>query len=428
VKNIVILGAGFGGLHTARKIAKGIKRLKLAESYRVILVDKNSFHTFTPTLYEIATTTDQIASNAQLKRIVAFSIKEILGNVPIEFIHGEVTEIEMMGGELKFANGTVLKADWLVLALGSQVNYFNIPGLAEHGLAFKTLSDALHVRERIIEHEEGEEHPCVRIAIGGGGPTGVELAGEIKNLLRELPRIAHGSCTEQVTIIEGAPTILPAFSRRIGLRAEKRLQKLGVTVLTNKKIQAATENEVTLLTGEKIPFDVLIWTGGVAPNHLMSTLQMKKDQSGTRVVASNEMVCLPESEDLKLSGKIFGIGDAVCFIDEKTGKPVPGVARTAIAQGTIAAFNIIQDVMAEQDLVHTVKMKRYHPKEYPYILPIGGKFAIARLGAFIFSGRIAWFIKGLVELNYFFSIFNPAKALKYWLLGLWIFMRNDRLG
>ncbi len=428
MKNILILGGGFGGLQTARKISKCIKRRKLTELYRIILVDKNTYHTFTPTLYETATTTDLVASNSQLKRIVAFSIKEILDGLPVEIVTGVVTEIDLIGGEIKFETGTALRCDWLVLALGSQVNYFNIPGMLEHALPLKTFTDALRIREKIVECEEGEDKPALRVIIGGGGPTGVELAGEIKNLLRGLPRIFGGDCSEQVMIIDGGPSVISNFSPRIVRYAQKRLTKLGVVTLAGKRIQQVDDKQVILQSGEKIPFDVLIWTGGVAPNHLMNTLQLKKDQSGTRILVTPEMVCLPEPDDLSLATRVYGIGDAISFIDPKTGKPTPGVARAAINQGRVVAHNILQEIFAEQELIRTVRAEQYHPINYPYILPIGGKYAIAKFGPILFTGFFAWVVKGAVEFNYLLSIFKITRAVKYWLMGFWIFIRNDNLG
>ncbi len=429
MKSIVILGAGFGGVQTARKLAKRIKKQNLTDKYKVILIDKNTYHTYTPTLYEIATTSDIVASNSQLKRIVALPLNEILEGLPVELVQAEVASIDPMHMELKLMSGTIINYDWLVLALGSQTNFFNIPGLAQHSLPLKTFNDALRIREKIIERVEGEQLPSVRVVIGGGGPTGVELAGEIKNLLNELPSIVQKKCTETVTIIDGAASIIPAFDKKLIATAQKRLAKIGVGTMTNERIQSVDEKEVSLVSGKKVPYDILIWTGGVAANHLMSTLtMMKKDPTGTRIVATEAMVCLPESEDLRLSGKIFGIGDAICFMDPKTGRPTPGVARAAISQGWTVAYNIMQEILAEQDLIHTVKMKHFHPMSYPYVLPIGGKFAISKLGPVVLSGLPAWLFKGVVELNYFLSIFSPLRALHYWFHGLWIFLRNDRLG
>jgi NADH dehydrogenase FAD-containing subunit len=155
---------------------------------------------------------------------------------------------------------------------------------------------------------------------------------------------------------------------------------------------------------------------------------MKKDSSGTRVLAQGGMTCLPENENLKFYGSIYGIGDAVCFIDPKTNRPVPGVARAAIIQGSIVAHNIFEEIKVAQGIAKEAHFKTYEPLQYPYIIPVGGKYAIARFGPLVFSGLPAWIVKGLVEGNYLFSILPFFSALRLWLRGLWIFMRNDRLG
>ncbi len=427
-KTIVILGGGFGGVQAALSIGRSLRRRKLSEKYQVVLVDKNTYHTFSPTLYEVATTTDYVASNSQLKRIVTFSLKEICAGLPIDIHQGKVTSISAATSELIFESGTVLAYNWLVVAVGSQVNFFNIPGLAEHSLPLKSFADALRIRERIITHVEHEQRPAVRVIIGGGGPTGVELAGEIKNLLHELPRVCKGECSDSVTIIDGGATILSAFHPGIIKKAVSRLNTLEIQRMNNERIQSVEKDAVVLQSGARIAYDVLLWTGGVTAHDLTRNIQIKKDPTGTRILASHDMRCMPESEDLHITSRIYGIGDAVCFIDPATNRPVPGVARAAVVQGSIAAHNIIQEILAEEDKTHAITIRRYHPWQYPYILPIGGKYAIAKFGPIIYGGLLGWITKGLVEFAYLLSIYPFSRALYYWLHGLWIFLRNDRLG
>lgn len=427
-KTVAILGGGFGGVQTALAIGRALRRHKLTEKYQVVLIDRNTYHTFSPTLYEAATTTDYIASNSQLKRIVTFSLKEICAGLPITVQQGRVTSISAVASELVFESGTALSYNWLVVAVGSQVNFFNIPGLAEHALPLKSFADALRIRERIITHVEQEQRPAIRVIIGGGGPTGVELAGEIKNLLHELPRVCAGECSDSVTIIDGGPTVLSAFHPGIIKKAVSRLDTLDIQRMNNERIQSVESDAVVLQSGARVPYDVLLWTGGVTAHELTRNIQLKKDPTGTRILASHAMLCVPESEDLHITSRIYGIGDAVCFIDPATNRPVPGVARAAIVQGTIAAHNIIQEILAEEDKAHTITVRRYHPRQYPYILPIGGKYAIAKFGPIIYGGVAGWITKGLVEFAYLLSIYPVSRALYYWLHGLWIFLRNDRLG
>lgn len=421
-QKLVVLGAGFGGITAARTLAHGLLAHKLTETYEVVLIDRNSYHTFTPTLYEAATTTDYIASNAQLRRIITLPIKELAEKLPIHCISGEVVKIDTRGKELHFKTGNTIEYSYLIIALGSEPNYFDIEGLMEHALPLKSFADALRIRERILELVEVEQRPGVRILIGGGGPTGVELSGEIKNLLHELPRVIRGECADKVAIVDGGATILSSFDSRVITAAQKRLEYLEVETLSGKRISSVDAEIVGLNDGSKLPYDLLIWTGGVMPHHLTQTLPLKRDQSGKKILV-NEYCKTAFSVENQGETNILGIGDAVCFIDEVTGRPVPSVAPTAINQARTAASTILNSITAGK-----YPLKVYRPKNYPYILPVGGKFAVAKLGPLVITGFIAWTLKGLVELNYFLSILPPLRALRYWLGGLWIFLRNDRLG
>lgn len=427
MKSIVILGGGFGGVQVARRLGRSLKKHKLTNEYNVILVEQNSFHTFTPTLYDIATTSDSVASNKQLQAIVTFKLEEIFAGLPVQIVRAKASAIDVQAKEVRLEGETRIAFEYLVLALGSQAHFFNIPGLAQYALPLKSFVNALHIRERIIELTDDDEIKQVRIVVGGGGPTGIELAAEIKLLLAQSRRVAEGYCTSVVTVVDGAPSILSQFKPALIRRAEKRLAALGVSLVTGERIARAEATRIDLLSGKTIPYDLLLWTGGVAPNPLMNTLGFKKDQAGQRVITTEEMLCIPESEELRITSHIFGIGDAVCFIHPKTGKPVPGVARAAMRQAWVVAHNIEQLLLAQQDKIHTVTLKRYHPLRYPYILPVGGKFAIAQFGPIVYSGILAWITKGIVEFNYLLSIFTPRRALRYWLKGLWIFLRNDKL-
>jgi NADH dehydrogenase len=411
---VVILGAGFGGLRAALQLSKKLR----GRSCDIVLIDRNDYHTYTPTLYEAATTSKETANYLQIKEIVTFPVAEILKNTSVRFIKSEVRSLDLVNGDIHCANGERLKFDYLVLALGSETNYFGIPGLKENSLTLKTFLDALKIRDTILElMSSGKEQ--IEILIGGGGSTGVELAGELKGWLCELEE--EKKCKAELKIIEASPTILPGFPDPIVKKAGNRLRKLGVTILANTAIERAEKNKVILKGGQEIPYDILIWTGGVKASSLMGALPLKIEKRG-RVEVAGEMECLPQSPDLKLYGKIYGLGDAICFYDPKTGKPIPGVARAALIQADVVAHNIACDTRGRKD------HKKYKPADYPYIIPVGGKWAVAKLGPLIIAGLGGWILKGLVELNYLLSIMPLGRALKAWLKGLRIFVQNDRLG
>lgn len=407
-KNIVIVGAGFGGLRTAMLLGKRIKRKRLTDRYKIVLIDKNGYHIYTPLLYEAATMAKETANYPEIKSLIAYPVSDLIKGLPIQFIQNEVTGIDLIKGFVYCQSFEItheeLKFDYLVLAPGSETNYFNIPGLEENSFTLKGLTDALKIRNAALEELSVKKIP--RILIGGGGSTGVELAGELKEWQ---PNISIG-------IVESSPNILPGFEPNVRERVTNRLNKLKIDLLTGKTISEAYKNKLAMKDGSSMNFDVLIWCGGVKASKLISRLPLKIEPRG-RAEVKEEMLCLPLTENLKLYGQVYGIGDSICCYDSLTKKPLPMVARAAISQATVVANNILGK-----------QKKTYCPKTYPYIIPVGGKYAVAKIGPFIFSGIFGWLFKGLVELNYLLSIMPISYALKTWLRGLYVFIKNDRLG
>lgn len=391
-KQVVVLGAGFGGLRAALLLAKN--------GVSVILIDKNDYHTYTPLLYELAVTHNEVANICGLKNILTFPIKEIFEGLPVTFIQEEVKNVDLISGDIHLAS-QIIHFDCLILALGAEPNYFHIPGLQENSLPFKTFLDALRVRGELTSQPFGK---IPKVVIGGGGSTGVELAGEIQF-----------AGLGQVTIIQALPGILSGFDPKVIALAEKRLKELNVAVKLSA-IKEVRKNILLLTSGEEISFDLLIWAGGNKSARLIDILPLKKEFRGHLSVA-DEMTCLPQTPDLQLTSKIYAIGDTVCFYNQKTGQVAPGLASIAIEQAEVVVKNILGDAQVYQ-----------FKKSFPYILPIGGKYAVFQYGWLVVDGLPAWCLKGLVELFYLLKIMPWLKAFKIWLRGLKIFLQNDRLG
>ncbi len=424
-KKVVILGAGFGGLRTAKLIAKKLRRSGLLDRYEVMLIDQHEHQTYTPLLYEVATTSKETANACRLLRVATYPVRLLLGRLPVTFMVDTVGSLDLMNGDIHFKSGNSIVFDHLVLALGSETNYFNIPGLKTYALPLKTFEDAIRIRDSVwMLAQEGAAN--IRIIVGGAGPTGVELAGELKAWCGELER-ESGRCNLQVMLIEGNETVLPGFDSMIIEGATARLRALGVDILTSERIASITEDVVMLLSGRSLPYDVCIWTGGVKIPSLLASVPLAMEPRG-RPLAQGEMECLPQTPNLKLHSKIYGIGDSVCFMDSLTQRPIPGVARTALLQAAVVAQNLVEDIRAAERSGAPGARRIYVPREYPYIIPIGGKYAIAKIGRLHLKGLPGWLLKGLVELNYLFSIMSPLRALGTWLRGLKIFIQNDRLG
>lgn len=418
MKRIVILGAGFGGLRAAIILGKKSKELG-RKGYQITLIDKNRYHTYTPLLYEISTTSKETANYLDLKSVTTYPVEGVLLGFSIEFIQGEISDIDLVNKKIQLGQGEI-DYEYLILALGSETNFFDIPGLKENALELKSLNDALKIRDTVWEKIEGAAaNEAVDIVIGGAGSTGVELAGEIQEWISQMRKEGY-RCRTSVTLIDAAPTILNGFEPKVIERTNARLRKLGTSTLAKEKVTKVESGKVFLESGRIVSCDVLIWTGGVKANSIVEKLPVKYENQG-RIGVKGELLCTLENPDLEAGNKIYGIGDMVC-VHDSDGKPVPMVARAAIIQGAVAAKNIINDIKGRKP--HS----KYNPKKYPYIIPIGGKYAIAKIGPLVITGFFGWILKGLVELNYLDSIMPLGRALKIWLKGLKIFIQNDRLG
>ena len=423
LKTILVLGAGFGGLRAARNIARKLRRLDLLDRYEVVLVARNGYHTYTPTLYEIATTSKETADAIKLKSIVAFPVSELIAGSPVRFIKAEVELLDLKEGDVHLSDGRKLTFDCLVFALGSETNFFDIPGLKEHALDLKTFEGARVIRDALSERRAGGAP--VRVVIGGGGSTGVELGAEILEWACEMQE--RRVCTASVTIVEIGPSILGGFDPRVTAAVETRLRKLGVELSTGESIESVDAKEVRLKSGRRILYDVLVWAGGVKASRTIAGLPVKREKRG-RIEVTENMECLPETPDLKLHGEIYGLGDAICFYDPVTKRPMPGVARAALIQADIVAHNAVEDIKAAEGISRKIRHKVYRPLNYPYIIPVGGKHAVAKFGPVIITGLMGWVLKGLVEFYYLKSVMPLGQALRTWLAGLKIFIQNDRLG
>jgi NADH:ubiquinone reductase (H+-translocating) len=415
-KSVVILGAGFGGLRAAIDIAKALRRLKLLDKYEVVLVDRNDCHLYIPLLYKVAASSDP---NYETK--CTYEITELIRGLRIRFVNAKITSLDLPNGNVQYKVGGQppenLHADYLVMALGSETNFFGIPGLAENALQLKTLESALQIRAAITAafargagtQPGGQE---IKIVTGGAGPNGIELASEIR-LWANRAQKENPNLHVSVSIVEAMPGMLNGLDTRGAKIAARRLAKLGIEVKTNMKITGVSANEIAIADSVPIPFDVFIWTGGVKTPGLLTALPIVKDQRG-KPLAKNDMTCVPGTPDLKLAPMIYGIGDSVCFMDPKTGRAVPAVAHVAILEGQIAARNVVAEIKRAEFSAHEFLASVYRPGDYPWVIPVGENWAIAKLGPFVFAGWLGWEFSRLVELYYLSMIMSPVRAWSAW--------------
>lgn len=411
-KNIVVLGAGFGGLRAAQNIDRGIRKLGLRDRYRVMLIDRQSQHTFTPLLYKLAASPDKDPERGV--SALGYQIEALIAGTRISFMKDEVQRIDLGTGGIHLASGKELSCEYLLIAIGSEVNYFGIPGLENHAFALKSILHALRIRESLAKFFS-ERRKEIRVLVGGGGPTGIEFAAELKALESRYP---EGRIS--VALVEAMPTLLPGFDPRLSSRASSRLEHLGVTVRTNEPIAKVTGNAAISEHGTVFPFDLFVWTGGVKAPAILKELSLKIESRG-KIEVGEGMQCLPGTPDLHLRPMVYAIGDSVCFYHPKTQKPVPAIAHAAIVQARIAAHNILEDIAAREGKKRTRKHIPFVPREYPYVVPVGQYFGIAKVGSVIIYGTPAWLFDKLIHAKYLFSIMRPGRAFAVFVKALRLF-------
>ncbi len=404
-KNIVIIGAGFGGVTTTLKLAACKKYLR---GHRIILIDKNPYQLYTPALYEIAAIPRHDANVVALRHAITIALKDIVAGKKITFIQGEVVALDQKNKKIILRGKSPLHYEFLIFALGAETNYFNIPGLQENALPLKTFSDGVALRNRIEKLIE-EKMGIVRIVIGGGGATGIELAAEFMTFLCRLQKIykKEAVCAIEVSIIEASGEILPGFSQWVTKKARERLEKIGVFIKTNTLIVSITSGEIQT-RGEAIPYDLLIWAGGISGPRILENFSLPLNKKGQIEV----------NKYLEASERIFAIGDNASFLDNAE-KPLPSNIPIAEREGRMTAKNIVR-------IIRKKEKKPYRAQNhYPYILTVGQKYAIADLVVVRFAGFFGWLAKQLVELRYLLFILPPHKAIPMWLYTIKIYSSND---
>lgn len=410
-KNIVILGAGFGGITAVLSLAK--KKAALGDDYEIILIDRHHHHLYTPALYEIASIPQENIADIALKTSVLIPLADIAAGKSITVLADEIMGLAPEKQEVLLKNNGVIPYAFCIVALGSETNYFGIPGLQERSFPLKTFDDAVRLRnsiEMLVKKNDG-----MKIVVGGAGASGVELAAEFVNFICDIKeKILDGkkTCSVEFLLVEASPEILPGFDEKTVRKTKRRLARLGVRVKTSTAISGVEEKEIIFKNGERESYDILCWTGGVAGPAIFSQFGLPLSPKGA----------LEIDDMLRVKGtnnSLFAIGDNALYINPKTGKPLVWNVPVAEAEGRLTVKNILRVIRGEP-------LKRFVPfKKYPFILAVGKKYAIADLVIIHISGFLGWFLKQLAELRYLLFILPIKKAIITWLRGERYFISND---
>ena len=407
---VVIVGCGFGGLFCARSLNKAPLEL--------VVIDRNNYHLFQPLLYQVASAALAPADIAQPIRTILRGQKNAL------IMLGEVERVALEEKCLH-VNGTTVPYDYLVLAPGAVDNYFGHTDWAPSAPGMKEVEDATLIRSKLllsfeqaeIESDISERTAHLSFVIVGGGPTGVELAGAIKELAVDvIPRDFRVADTRRarVILIEAGPRLLPAFDPKSSRKALKQLEALGVDVRLGLPVTAVHEDGVSV-GGERLRSYNVIWAAGVKAAPLVQTLGAEAGPGGRVKV----------QPDCSVAGhpNVFVIGDASYLVDSKTGRQVPGVSQGALQMGRYVAKVIQQEIAGGRGLRET----GFHYKDLGSMATVGKSRAVAEIGPFRFAGLLAWLAWLALHITVLIGFKNRISVLLSWIYAYVFFGRGSRL-
>jgi len=370
--HVVILGAGFGGMGAAQKLR--------GAPVRLTIIDLHDYHTFQPLLYQVAT--DELEPNA-----VGLPVRDLLHrHSNVTFHKCAVREVDLARKRVVVEGMSPLDYDYLVLALGSVVNFHGTPGAADHAFPLYTMNNAIRLHDHILQTLEAvDKNPklvdegALTFCIIGGGPTGVETAGAMSELLNTEIKADYPNLPidrARVVIYEHSPHLLAHFQLKLRDYAQRALEERGVEVHTGTGVTDVSSDEISLTGGEKVKTQTLVWAAGVSANPLAASL-------GVELAAGGRVPVGPDAQ-VKDHPGVFAIGDMASMTDHDTGDPLPGLGAVALQAGRHAGTTIARLIAGE-----TSTPFKYHDRGT--MAQVGRGAAVVDLPAGgTLTGHVAW--------------------------------------
>jgi NADH dehydrogenase len=402
--HVVIVGAGFGGLAAAQELA--------GADARITIIDQRNHHLFQPLLYQVGTA-------ALATSEIAWPIRFLMRRrEEVTTLLATVAAIDAQAHRVTLEDGAAIAFDTLVLATGARHAYFGHDEWEPFAPGLKTLEDATAIRRRVLmslEQAEREDDPIRRaalmtFAIVGGGPTGVELAGAIvelvyQNLLGEFRRIDTRQA--KVVLIEAGARLLPAFAPSLSDYAHRALERLGVEVRLGSAVTDCNAHGV-MIGDRAIAAGVIIWAAGVRASPAAAWLNMPADGAGRMRVEAD--LTVPGHAD------IFAIGDTVT-VNVWNGRPAPGIAPAAKQQGIHVARTIKRRLKGE------LQARPFRYRHAGDLATIGKRSAVIDFGWLKLKGWVAWWVWGLAHIYFLIGLRNRLSVALSW---LWIYLTGNR--
>ena len=397
--NVVVIGAGFAGL----RVVQGLAHVPV----NVVLLDRHNYHLFQPLLYQVATAALSPAD-------IAFPIRRIFRSQKnVSCVLGNVTQIELSRKCLTIDNSQEIDFDYLVIATGATHSYFGKEDWLSNAPGLKTIDDALYIRKRILlafeeaenELDESAQRAKLTFVIVGGGPTGVELAGALRQIaVKEIQKDYHhvDTSTARVMLVEANERVLKSFHPDLSARALRDLQKLGVEIRLNARVTAVSDEGI-MIGEERIDANNVFWAAGVLASPLGKSLGVELDRAGRVIVKS----------DLSIPGytNVFIAGDLASATNLENNQPVPGVAPAAMQMGTYIAKIIAQEILAKRPVENRPP---FAYRDRGSMATIGKAKAIAEIQGWRFTGFVAWLLWSLIHLMFLITFRAKVFVMLNW--------------
>lgn len=408
MKRIVVAGAGFGGLEAVTRLDAMFRGDKEVE---ILLLSDQNYLLFTPLL-------PQIASSYTDPRHIVQAVREIRGRRKYRFRREKVRAVDVANRKV-ILDSDAIEYDALILASGSRTEFFNTPGANENCWDYKSLQQAVELREHIIdlcEHADHTQDAAARRAmltfvVVGGGYTGIELATEMRDFLfGYAAKKYRGIDASEIRLIvlEATPDILRGIDPRLAAHARKRLHVSGIETRTSTRVTRVLEDSVEVNGNETIPADTIVWAAGVRASELIESLPGPHDRIGRAVV----------NAQLQLEGhpEVFVVGDSAAAVNAQE---APRVAPVAIEQGRVAAVNI-------GHLWRGEPLESYEYASKGMLVSLGMNYAVVQIGGIRISGYFAWLFWNAVHLYKLVGLKKQLQVAGDWMLGL-IFPRDSAI-
>ncbi|MFT5872360.1 MAG: NADH dehydrogenase [Clostridium sp.] len=400
IKRIAILGGGYGGVLTAKKLAKKIKK---NENVEITLIDQNPYHTLLTELHEVAA--DRVSEDS-----IRIDFKKIFAKRKVNVVLDSITDLDFKNNKLKSETNTY-EYDYLVIGAGSKPTYFGIKGAEEFCHKLWSFEDAVNLKHHILnmfrkavkETNKDERKKLLTFIIVGGGFTGVEMMGELGEWKKRLCKEFYIG-EEEVTLIlaDDLPKILPNFPDKLIAKAKARLIKLGVTILTNAGVTEVTKDRATVRNNGTVDTYTVVWTAGVEGSDIIGKMDIA--QKGRKRIVTDDKL---QSLDYK---NVYVVGDNIFFIPEGEERPLPQMVENAEESAELIAHNVYSDIMGGEK-------KAYKPVFHGAMVCIGGRYGVANIGTpkkfYGLSGFFALFVKHFINIVYFIQVAGFNKCWSY---------------